>query len=210
MTHTFRTPTPFATYATTTYRILLDCLAHPGRIASIPDPQHLFAQLPELGNGQHANPYVVASCMTLLDQETSLVQVWNGQLLAHSHALCEWVRIRTNHIHAPLHSAMFAILWDAASYHTLSQLTQGSLTFPEQGATAFVAVDTLSNAPHQWHLQGPGIRDTQLLSIHPEPTILGHALHHCRVNYPLGVDVFVIDRHGQCAGIPRSTTIATE
>lgn len=208
MQRTYRTPSAFEAYATTTYRILLDCLARPGQIGHIPDPSEVVRTMPALDtDAPNPNGFVLASCMTLLDQETSLVQLWRGTPLLLQHPLVEWTRIRTNHANAPLPQSMFAVIWDETSYPALHQLQRGSLTFPEHGATAFIAVDELTHAHTTWILSGPGIRDTQALGIHPDTSALGHILCQARTDYPLGIDVFLIDRHGNCVGIPRSTTI---
>ncbi len=208
MQRTYRTPTPFEAYATATYRILLDCLARPGQIGHIPDPGELMNTMPILD--EHAPPpnrFVLASCMTLLDQETSLTQLWQGATLPAQHPLIEWTRIRTNHTMTALEHSMFAIIWDEKSYAALSQLPCGSLTFPEHGATAFVAVHAISSTAATWHLTGPGIQNTQAIDVQPNSSTLGHLLRQTRTHYPLGVDVFLIDSQGQCVGIPRSTTI---
>lgn len=208
MQRTYRTPTPFEAYATATYRILLDCLARPGQIGQIPNPGELMGTMPVLDTqAPPPNPFVLASCMTLLDQETSLTQLWQGATLPAQHPLIEWTRIRTNHTMTTLEHSMFSIIWDEKSYAALSQLSCGSLTFPEHGATAFVAVHAISSAAATWHLTGPGIRDVQTLSVQPDAVSLGQHMRQVRAHYPLGVDVFLIDQQGQCVGIPRSTTI---
>ncbi|MFZ9858929.1 MAG: phosphonate C-P lyase system protein PhnH [Roseiflexaceae bacterium] len=201
MTTSYRAPSAFEQYSTITYRILLDCLARPGTINRI-SPATMFASWPE-----QTNSYALAACMTLLDQETSFISARNGQWLSSSHSELSWVQIRTNCRISDAPSAQFALLHDSQSAHLLQHLNQGSLTFPERSCTAFIVVDALSVGQPNWQLQGPGIKTHAKIAVQA-PTGLAPHIIATRHNYPHGIDVFLVDSHGNCVGLPRTTRIS--
>jgi len=144
--------------------------------------------------------------MSLVDQETSVVLAAAGNWVAEHHPAAAWVHVRTNARRSAASDSAFACLWDVASLALLPSLSQGSLTFPERSATAFCAVDTLSEHG-TWELSGPGIQTTTALGISNVTSEQMGYIQASRQSYPLGVDVFLVDATGRCVGLPRSTRI---
>jgi alpha-D-ribose 1-methylphosphonate 5-triphosphate synthase subunit PhnH len=95
----------------------------------------------------------------------------------------------------------------------LKELHQGTLLEPEASATAFYCVERLSNTPDpdtNWlelELTGPGVLQSRRLYIAGMEQNEATEIIATRGNYPLGIDVYLIDMHGQCAGLPRTTKI---
>lgn len=201
MTTSFRAPSAFEQYSTITYRVLLDCLARPGTINRI-SPATMFSNWPD-----QTNRFALAACMTLLDQETTYISARDGQWVDTHHSESTWVQIRTNCRLSEAQTAQFALLHDAQSAHLLEHLNQGSLTFPERSATAFIAVDTLSYEQPNWILTGPGIKERTSVAVHTKYDIMSH-INATRQNYPHGIDVFLVDNQGNCIGLPRTTHIS--
>ena len=205
MNTAFRTPTAYEEFCTTTYRLLLDCLSRPGMIVQLPSVEFLAVPT-DLIAGRTTNPFCLAACMSLVDQETSMVLAAAGGWIAEHDPAAAWVHLRTNARRSAASDSAFACLWDVASLALLPSLSHGSLTFPERSATAFCAVDVLSERG-TWELSGPGIQTTTALGIsNVTPEQMGY-IQASRSSYPLGVDVFLVDATGRCVGLPRSTRI---
>ena len=205
MNTAFRTPTAYEEFCTITYRLLLDCLSRPGTIVQLPTVDFLAVPT-DLIAGSTTNPFCLAACMSLVDQETSVVLAAAGNWVAEHHPAAAWVHVRTNARRSAASDSAFACLWDVASLALLPSLSHGSLTFPERSATAFCAVDSLS-AHGTWELSGPGIQTTKELGISNVTSEQMGYIQASRQSYPLGVDVFLVDATGRCVGLPRSTRI---
>ena len=201
MTTSYRAPSAFEQYSTITYRILLDCLARPGTINRI-SPATMFANWPD-----NTNPYALAACMTLLDQETTYISARAGQWIDSTQNELTWVQIRTNCRIGDALTGQFALLHDAQSAHLLAHLNQGSLTFPEHSCTAFIVVDSIATENPNWTLKGPGIKESTAIAVQTNSDILSY-INATRQNYPHGIDVFLVDIQGSCVGLPRTTRIS--
>lgn len=208
MTKSFVRPSPYELFCTQTYRVLLDCMARPGTLRQIALPEFL-GQPQGIVTSQGMvvpNMYALGACMSLIDQETSMIMGINQTWLNVTHPATSWVHVRTNMRHAPPYTAHFAYLWDASSLALLPQLAQGTLVFPERSSTVFCAVAQLYDTG-DWTLHGPGIATTHTIGLDRETHAHMHFIQQTRMQYPLGIDVFLIDAHGQCLGLPRTTRI---
>ena len=208
MTKSFVRPSPYEVFCTHTYRVLLDCMARPGSIGHIAHPAALGQPQGIVTSAGMVAPnmYALGASMSLVDQETSLIMGICQTWLTTMHPATSWVHIRTNMRHALPESSHFAYLWDATSLALLPQLAQGTLVFPERSATVFCAVTQLHDTG-QWTLQGPGIATTRTIGLDPETHAHMQYIQQTRTQYPMGVDVFLIDANGQCIALPRTTRI---
>ncbi len=204
MTQTAPPPTPQEAFSSRTFRLLLDALARPGTLQRLPEP---LAPPPALPNATMPNPYAVAACLTLIDQETGFAHACSGAWLAPDQPLSRWMALRTNARLCPPSLADYVILHDAASAPLLTELKQGSLTFPERSATAFLCIAELSSPGATWNLRGPGINGTLTVGLPGVSATLLPAILATRAHFPLGVDLFCVDRSGLCLGLPRTTMI---
>lgn len=166
------------------FRLCLDVLARPGRIATLD-----LAQSPA--------PLSVAAgtvALTLLDHTTP-VHLAGGLDCA---AVRDWLTFHTN---APVVAAADAV-FAFGRFEDLIPLESfaiGTPEYPDRAATLVIEVDILD--PVGARLTGPGIRDFGCLSL-PDTTPFraNHAL------FPLGFDAF-LTCGARIAGLPRSTIV---
>jgi alpha-D-ribose 1-methylphosphonate 5-triphosphate synthase subunit PhnH len=204
-------------YSTATFRRLLDCAARPGKIRNLAAPQ--FSGEPPKYYSEAAqvelsvNFFALGMLLTLLDSETSFAVIANGKQQENSAPAVEWIALRSGAKTAEPGQANFVLVSDGTSGGLLTRLNPGTLLEPENSATAIYAVERLANevtdrpAELVLELSGPGICDTQRLCVtglaQPELELIKAT----RCAYPTGVDVFLVDAAGRCAGLPRSTKI---
>jgi alpha-D-ribose 1-methylphosphonate 5-triphosphate synthase subunit PhnH len=107
----------------------------------------------------------------------------------------------------PAAEADFALISGGDSGGTLARLKRGTLERPESGATAVYAVERLDSGPLTLELSGPGIPGERRLGVEGLPATEVRAFRESRADYPLGVDVYLVDEAGRVAGLPRSTRV---
>ena len=204
-----QTVQPQTLYSATTFRHLLDSLAQPGKLTRLGWPDFWGAS-PVDG----VNLYALGALQTLLDRETRAGLMLNGQWLSQDAPLWKWLALRSGAGWAEPEEADFVLFCDGHSAGYLPNLKPGTLLEPEGSATAFYSVERLSDEPITGptgltlQLSGPGIADTRQLTVqglNPDELKLIEA---SRQGYPLGVDVYLVDSNGQCAGLPRTTRIS--
>jgi len=82
---------------------------------------------------------------------------------------------------------------------------KGTLTNPQQSATVIIETEMLSNE-HQLTLEGPGIANTESVEI-AESEYWLTVRKEVNNEYPLGVDMILIDRNSNIMCLPRTTII---
>ena len=210
MTTTFQPPSPFETFCTATFRVLLDCMARPGTIVQIPEPT-MFPQIPTIAIDDQpmlANRFALTSCLSLLDQETRFAQAANNTWIDAQSDINRWVQLRSNCRLSDAKNALFVYLWDSASSALLHELNQGTLTFPEQSCTAFIAVPEINDTVPTWQLRGPGIDGHCDVGVHGVVADFAQNIIATRAHFPLGIDIVCIDTHGKCIALPRTCQIS--
>ncbi|MEB3357955.1 MAG: phosphonate C-P lyase system protein PhnH [Synechococcales bacterium] len=186
--------------AQTTFRALLDSMAHPGRVYPIPP-------VPEVPTG--LLPTCGAACLTLLDLETS---VW---LQPHqSAAVRQWLLFHTGCTFVTdSEVADFAIV-DVPHIPDLTQFNWGTAADPETSTTLLIQIPDASLSVERGDrpisLTGPGIDGTttfaaDLVSAHgsPLPARFWRDWSTNHYAYPLGIDVFLFDQRS-VVGLPRT------
>jgi len=207
-------------YSATVFRRLLDAMSRPGTIETLPDPDalagipegdDLIAILPVSESSYVYNRHALGALTTLLDRETTFALGGAGMWIERETSLSRWlVRFGGARMERPS-EADFALFLDGQSGVLLSELRQGTEAAPEDGATAFICVSDLQGeavrGSAMLELQGPGIRETATITVRGLPVISQETIVATRRAYPLGVDVFLIDRQGRCVGLPRTTRV---
>jgi alpha-D-ribose 1-methylphosphonate 5-triphosphate synthase subunit PhnH len=189
-------------YLTTqdTFRVLMDCLARPGKINWLADqgltpPPGLYA-------------YSALILVTLLDGEIPFATLTGNE------SWNEYIRLNTG---APLGDVAEAeiILADGRlDIPAIADVNRGELLAPEKGATLIFQVDRIEESPICGYtgvtLQGPGVNFVR--DIYLSGMALSHwpRLRHLNREYPLGVDLFLVAADGRVAGIPRSNRFSWE
>jgi len=198
-------PGPLERFNGRVFRVLLDCLARPGRVGTLPDPP--LTDPPPLDNGDIPNPVAVAACMSLLDQTVSFAQAAGTIWLSADHPLTRWITLRSNAQPVPAPIADFALLHTPASVALLEELKQGTLICPEHSCTVFLCVPEIIAGGATLRLSGPGIAGQAMIGLPGMTRTEIAALADRPGQFPLGIDIFLIDRHQHCVGLPRTVQI---
>jgi alpha-D-ribose 1-methylphosphonate 5-triphosphate synthase subunit PhnH len=180
------------------YRLLLDAMARPGKIAALPEleldpPAGLFRPLAGLA-------------LTLLDQETTFA------VLPERPPWSNYLGLNTGSRSAELAKAEFVILDGGDDLPQLSAVNRGNLLFPDQGATLMIMVSAigLAGGGIGLTLQGPGGHGERRLFLNGLCPGNLERIQELNREFPLGVDLVITDRHGALVCIPRSNTIHME
>lgn len=173
----------------TVFRIVLDVMANPGRIAPLPA---LVTAQDRLGPG------AAAICLALVDFETPL---WLDPILA-SDDTAGYLRF---HAGAPIaaspNAAGFAVLEGAST--PLGSFKTGSDAYPEEGATVIIQVpDLFTTGPLV--LSGPGIDGERCLGVEGLPASFWEERAAVNAGFPRGIDLILCAGH-RVAALPRTT-----
>lgn len=197
-------------YSARTFRRLLDSMAQPGKLNQLEYPAFL-------GEPQTAvNLFALGALQTLLDRETRAGLVDGGEWLPQEAPLWHWLALRCGADWSEPENAEFVMVCDSNSAGMLSHLNPGTLLEPENSATVFYPVDKLAKvvAPKEGRmvleLSGPGINGKRFLAVEGLSWDELKAIQATRQQYPLGLDIYLVDRNGLCAGLPRTTKISTQ
>ena len=207
-------------YSAITFRRLLDSLARPGKINQLEYPHFVGAppcyHLQARETAMSINLYALGAKLTLLDREVTFVVAADGQWPADVAPLIQWLALRSGSAVAAPASAQFAFFCQGRSDGLVTELNRGTLLEPEASATAFYCVEWLGERTDKdeeslngvtLELTGPGIEFTHkvsVLGLHRDEIKL---INSMRGDYPLGIDMYLIDDLGHCIGLPRTTRI---
>lgn len=176
------------------FRAVLDALARPGRLQTLPASDGLQAPAP-LSRG------VTALLLTLLDAETSLHL--EGPLA--SDAAWMYARFHTGVQPAAREAADFVAV--RAAQASLDGLRLGTDEAPQDGAT--LIVESQSLAGQSLVLRGPGVEHTQRIGLcGMSPAFWQQRIAHEK-HFPRGVDLLIVCG-SQLIGVPRSTHVSME
>jgi len=169
------------------FRRLLDATARPGV---------LFA-LPQTGGEPET-----AVLRALLDHEVSFGVVGGSEEEAYR------IRLSTGASPVSPGEADFVLVRGGDSKGEVAKMRRGTLEEPHLGATAIYAVERLSvRGSVTLVLSGPGVSGTRTLGAEGLASSELVHLRESRADYPMGVDVYLVDRAGLVAALPRSTEV---
>lgn len=184
------------------FRVVLDALANPGSVQQVILHPRLTAE------DTIANPFLASVLMTLLDHEVSL-HVAPGLAAADLAGLMER-RTRTTLVDAG--SADFVVAEAATLEPGLPEtIRRGSLEYPDDGATLVIDVPSLDQTEAgtlELTLAGPGIESVRRLRLAGVRAAVFHARNRAVANYPMGIDLILVDTAGRVVGLPRTTGIS--
>jgi alpha-D-ribose 1-methylphosphonate 5-triphosphate synthase subunit PhnH len=180
--------------AQASFRAVMDALANPGRIETLPITPDAPARLA---------PALAAAALTLIDQGTP---VFLDRSFASEREIAASLSFLTGcrFVDDPSRAA-FALIGDPSEAPDLSAFAQGTLEYPDRATTLLFQLETLeSDGPLR--LTGPGILGTRNLGAEKLPQGFVDQLGANRARFPQGVDLLLCcgDR---IAGLPRSTRI---
>jgi alpha-D-ribose 1-methylphosphonate 5-triphosphate synthase subunit PhnH len=180
--------------AQATFRCLLEAIAHPGRIVTMP------GRLPVPPAPLLPPAYAIA--LTLLDFETPL---WLDLVLA-SPAVQGSLRLHCGCPIVAQEEARFALLSGPGA--PLAAFDQGTPEYPDRSATLIWQVEELA-ADRGVRLSGPGIRTSARLQVEGLPADFWPLWGMSHSQFPLGVDVVFVTTD-RIAALPRSTRVSVE
>lgn len=175
------------------YRIMLDCMARPGKLNSLDD----VAIDPPMD-------WSIAATLvgfTLLNADVSV------HFLPDEAEMKHYMVHHTSVLKNSLDQADFVFL-KGNSAVDLEMIKTGALEFPEEGATLVIQLKNLSrdsilNAPGI-RLNGPGVEQPVDIYLEGIPTGILKQLQGINEGYPIGLDCFFVDEQNQLMGLPRS------
>jgi len=180
------------------FRALLAGLARPGTVArlpaALPVPSGVDGRLAQIGQ-------------VLLDREVTFATTGTGPLARHVAALTgsRWVDAA---------SADYLLAGGERPLAELAALPAGTPEFPEAGATAILSVGRLlapsgdAGTGLTLAFTGPGIASearVRIEGLHPENL---DTFVRRNVDYPLGIDLFLVTPSGDVVGLPRTVRVS--
>ena len=176
-----------------TFRVALDAMAHPGRVARLTSALEAPPSL---------HPAAAALCLTLADPDTA---IWLDPGAAGP-AVVEYLRF---HCGCPLaatpRAADFAVIADPIGLASWDVFPEGTDEEPERGATLIVQVARLKPGVGR-RLTGPGIAAECRLTAEGLPEGAWRVLGAVPGRFPRGVDAYLV-AGDELVAIPRTTQI---
>jgi alpha-D-ribose 1-methylphosphonate 5-triphosphate synthase subunit PhnH len=184
------------------FRILLNSLAHPGLVLRLPadstgpdagaDGHSRALRAPDVGPG------IVPLALAVIDSKVAVVgsPSWQARICRATGACAVEVG-----------EAALVAIYGAADAATIGLLRRGSTLQPESAAKVGLACRNLiEGGPGEVTLElaGPGVPGRRRLGVDGVSAAVLGALRAANEHFPAGVDVWLVDEHGQVAGLPRS------
>jgi alpha-D-ribose 1-methylphosphonate 5-triphosphate synthase subunit PhnH len=184
----------------TTFRALLEAMSRPGRVAQAPVLRYAGAPV-------GMTPHVMTVLKSLCDHRVVFS-------VAGSELRREWEGYLAMNCASPFSSPDKAdyVLFDGMEYDdAFGALRIGSLEFPEASATAILSVSRLATEAGQTEracqlrFSGPGVKG--IACIHVTGLHRRYPEERCRATgqFPLGIDLLLVDAEARIVGVPRTT-----
>jgi alpha-D-ribose 1-methylphosphonate 5-triphosphate synthase subunit PhnH len=175
------------------FRAVLDAMAHPGRIVSVPPPLETPVPL---------WPATASMCLTLVDGETP---VWLDAA-ARRADIIEYLRFHCGcPIAADAREGRFAVVVDPSVMPSLDAFDPGSDEYPDRSATVIVQVDEL-RTDAGLRLTGPGIESETRLEGRRLPEAFWESVLRNHALFPRGVDL-ILAAGSTMVALPRTTRV---
>lgn len=179
--------------ASSSFRTLLDAMARPATIHSLPVEIESFDSL---------NKGTMLSILTLTDHESP---VWLDEK-TNTDGVQNFIRF---HCSAPLvqekSKAMFAVFAEMPNENELADFSIGTSDYPDASVTLIIQVKSLSNEASVT-LTGPGIKSKIQLKADGLDGSFWAWVKHNNARFPLGIDV-ILTTDTTVAALPRSVQV---
>lgn len=179
--------------ANTVFRAVLNALAHPGRLFTLPAGN----QAPAALGGD-----IGAILLALADRDTPvwLADADGGEEIA------QWLAFHTGAtlVREPGQAA-FAVGLGVGELAPLDAYSLGSAEYPDRSTTLIVGVESLREG-EGLTLSGPGIQTRARLAVGGVPADYWLARAELAPLYPLGIDM-IFCASGHVAALPRTTAV---
>lgn len=180
------------------FRTVLHCMSRPGKIENIEEIGK------PVGRHEDCSHSIFVLAMTLLDAEVGFHVVGEQAGVIEAH-LSSFTFSKT----VSIQEADFIFIMEDASKQAIHEVfksaKKGSLTNPEQAATILIETESLSYG-HSLTLEGPGIKHSEHVEIDAHELWVAERAE-ANQEFPLGVDLILIDRLSNLMCLPRTTII---
>ncbi|MGF0537827.1 phosphonate C-P lyase system protein PhnH [Agrobacterium sp. ES01] len=163
-------------HAQSVFRMLMDCMARPGKIETI---------TPEIAPPMPLGAAAGAVALSLCDHDTP---VWLTSGLSKSTA-GEWIRFHTGAaLTREKSEARFAFMEAGAALTPFGLFAAGSQEYPDRSTTLVIEVARLDGG-QSLILTGPGIKETTVIAPRGLPEMFQRQWGENRTLFPRGIDV---------------------
>lgn len=188
-----------------TFRKIMEAMASPGSIVELgEEASRVDIELP-IGKG------LLLVALTLLDSETSFAVTtadkrdWTLQIvrgIAREIARLCYAKA------VPVSEAdfVFALGRGKAAAEAIAAARAGTLLDPQLGATVVAEAGRLEREGNLL-LRGPGIEESARLGVDLDPSWIAER-ERKNLEFPLGVDLILVDSVSRLAALPRTTSVA--
>jgi len=177
------------------YRLLLDSMARPGKINRLAAP---IGAVPE-----GINEASVLTAFALLNADTSFCP-----LASNGKEIGDYLLLNTSSHPLPHTQADYIFLPGKGESRQIAELRVGSLSYPEEGATLVVDTEEISPDPLsgavEFILKGPGVEGEKKVYVRGLQIDLPVRVREQNLEFPLGIDMILTDKHNHIICIPRS------
>jgi alpha-D-ribose 1-methylphosphonate 5-triphosphate synthase subunit PhnH len=180
------------------YRKILSAMASPGAILD------LGAEADLLDLDIPINKGMLLVGLALLDAETSFCVV-SQEPVAHGKTISQMTYARVTY---PDEAEFVFVVGTSGAAQAIAAARAGTLVDPHLGATIIVEARFL-DASGSLLLSGPGIESTARIGIGLESGWI-EARAAKNIEFPLGVDLIIVDEQYRLAALPRTTVIREE
>lgn len=180
------------------FRTILHCMSRPGTIKSIAEVSE------RLERKTFCQSSTLLNAITLLDAEVSF-HVIGGNAASIEELFSAYTMSKVTNVQA---ADFIFIMQDAEKqfiHDVFTKAKKGTLINPQQSATIIIETEMLSNE-HRLTLKGPGIANTESVKIDASEYWMS-ARAEANNEYPLGVDMILIDHQSNLMCLPRTTQI---
>jgi alpha-D-ribose 1-methylphosphonate 5-triphosphate synthase subunit PhnH len=187
------------------FRLLLEAMSRPGTVCRLPSLE--YAHTPS-----GLNPYVLTVLKTLCDNRVRISALVDAQPDGEA---TEYLRVNTMTPAAGVEEADYVVFEGSHYSAQFEAVSAGSFEFPETSATALLQVQRIGTPENglggretiSLLARGPGIADSnELCFAGLAPEYIETRNSKCE-EYPVGLDVFLLDNEGSLAAYPRSTRL---
>ncbi|MCX7843223.1 MAG: phosphonate C-P lyase system protein PhnH [Clostridia bacterium] len=185
------------------FRVIMEAMSYPGRIKNL--GEHCFK---EVADG--LNPYSLLILKTLCDNCVKF-----GISSKKSDEWKRYIEINTGAGFDKEEAADF-VLFEGNDYScAYERLNKGTSEFPENSATAIISVERIYTGINgrvdengmRVRIKGPGVKSENLFALEGLDLNYLTALPEINSEFPIGIDVMLIDWSGNIVCIPRTSKV---
>lgn len=172
------------------YRTLIDIFSYPGKIAKSAEKPNNYSTVSD---------GVLMTVMTLFDNEVTFHTTFksDGQ---------EFITLTGARMVEEAGDADYVVIKEKDLNSSIfEKASVGTLPSPEHSASLIIEVESFHQG-NFYKMTGPGIKDEVIIQVSLDEKWIHHRNEKCK-EYPLGIDLILIDDQNNMMSIPRTTKI---